>query len=343
MRWLTRAFGGDARALRDTDAALRGALLAVLERDYDRAEELLARAVRIDSGAIDGFLALARLYRTRGEISRAIQIHQNLLLRKDLEAGQRVSALADLAEDFRKAGLLRRALACHEEVLAHEPRHLVSLRAVVRLLADLREHSRAIDFARRLARVEGRRPGPEEAALWVESAEAAHAEGRSDDARRALEQALRRDPRCVPAWIQLGVLEAERGRSKAALAAWRRVPEIDRRSGPLVYPRLEASFAALGRARGYEQMLQGLLDEHPEDFGARLALARALAARGESEGALAELRRLLERDPEGLEAHCAQGRVLLAAGRDAEALRAYCELLDLLETQGYLGPRESSA
>ncbi len=49
MRWFVRAFGGNARAPRDVDGALRSALLAVLDRNLDEAESLLTQAVRIDS------------------------------------------------------------------------------------------------------------------------------------------------------------------------------------------------------------------------------------------------------------------------------------------------------
>ncbi len=77
MSWWRRAFGGRARAPRDVDTALRSALLAVLDRDLDAAEEMLTRALRLDSRGGDSFLVLARLYRMRGEIGRAIRIHQN--------------------------------------------------------------------------------------------------------------------------------------------------------------------------------------------------------------------------------------------------------------------------
>ncbi len=342
MGWLTRAFGGDARAPRDTDAALREALLAVLARDWERAHEMLALAVRLDSSAVEAFLALARLYRMQGEIGRAIRIHQNLLLRTDLRTRDRVTALVDLAEDFRRGGFLRRAIASYEEALAHAPRNVPALRALVRLLAEVREHERAIELARRLARLEGRDAASEEAALLVELAQNAHAEGRSDDARRALKRALKRQPRSAAAWIELGALQAERGRTKAALEAWLQAVEVDPRCGPEVYPRLEATYAALGRARDFEPFLRQQLAHRPEDAAARLALAVTLAARGETEAAVAELRPLLERDPEYLEAHCALGRILLGAKADAEAQTAYRELLGVLERQTPRGIREST-
>jgi lipopolysaccharide biosynthesis regulator YciM len=332
MAWWRGERGREA-GVDGADAAIRRALHAVLDHDLDAAESILAGAVHADSREIDGYLALASLYRQRGEIGRAIHLHQNLLLRRDLEAGVRFQALVGLADDFREGGFLRRAIAAYEEVLAHQPRHARALRALVRLLVDAREPRRAIPLARRLARIEGQQASQLEATLWVDLAESERAEGRTQVARKALRRALRADPQSVRAWIALGLAEAELGNTKRALAAWRRVPEIDRRAGPNVYPRLAATFAALGRARAHEDFLHELLASDAEDAGARLALARALAARGATEDALAEVRRVLDREPEHLEAHAAQGRILLAEGREAEVAKAHEALLDVLERE----------
>jgi lipopolysaccharide biosynthesis regulator YciM len=335
-RWLRRW----REPSRDVDAALREALRRVLDDDLDAAEELLARAVRADSGRIDAYLALARLYRRRGETGRAIRLHQNLLLRTDLPAGVRDEALLGLAGDFRQGGFLQRAIAAYEEVLARRPRDVVALRALVRLHADVRQYPRALALARLLARVEGRDGRAEEAELLVEAAEAAHAEGRSDDARRALKRALRRDPGHARAWIDLGHLEAERGRTKRALQAWERVPQVDARRAADVYPRLEAAYAAMGRAREFETALRGILAQRPGDAFARLALVHTLAARGDADAAVNEARALLERDPEDLRAHAALARVFVSEGREPEAVKELGELLDVIERQGLLVPRE---
>ncbi len=340
MGWFRRRSRDAARSSRDVDAAMREALRRVLDDDLDGAEELLSRIVRGDSDRVEAYLCLARLYRRRGETGRAIRVHQNLLLRTDLKPRDRDEALLGLAGDFRQGGFLQRAIAAYEEVLERRPRERGALRALVRLHADVREYDRALTLCRRLARMEGRDPRGEEAALWVESAEAAHAEGRNEDARRALRKALRRDPRSVGAWIRLGHLEAERGRAKRALAAWRQVPQLDRRRAAEVYPRLEATYAALGRARDFEAELRGLLAERPGDTGARLALVRALAARGETETAVAEARSLLEHDAENLEAHGALARALLSEGREPEAVKELGELVDALDRRGLLAPRE---
>ena len=340
MRRLRRWLRGDRRAPRDAEIAVRQALRSVLEGDLEAAEDLLSRAVRIDSDQADAYLSLARLYRLRGEIARAIRVHQNLLLRTDLRSEQRDEALYGLAGDFRKGGFLQRSIAAYEELLARQPNHQSALRTLVRLRADVRDYRRALELHRRLARSGEGNGRAEEARLLVEMAEAAHAEGQGDEERRALRRALRRDPRCVPAWIRLGAFEAERGHPKRALAAWRKVPELDRRSGAEVYPRLEATYAALGRAREFDGYLRELLEARPGDVDVSLALASALSARGDADAAIAAVRAVLERDAENLQAHAVLSRVLLSAGMEAEAARELGELVDLLERGGALEKRE---
>lgn len=330
------------RASGNHEEALRSALLAAIDHDFEAAERALGGDAYDRPDGVSAFFALARIYRARGETGRAIRVHQNLLSRTDLPERDRLLALAELAEDFRRGGFLRRAIASFEEVLVRDPGHAAALRALARLQADVRAFDAARAAARRLAKLERRSAAHDEAMLWVEMAEAAHGEGRTNDARRAVKRALGRDASLVRGYVLLGGLEAELGNARAALAAWRRVAELDRRAGPQVYPRIAASFAALGKPREHESFLRGLLSDQPDDAHARIALARALAARGETGEAAAELRMLVERDPDDLEAQHALGSLLLAAGPQDEALRCYGDLLRRIERLGLL-TRETSA
>ena len=340
MSWFARAFGGGARGPRDLDSEMCSALLFVLDQDLDRAEEVLVRVVRSDADGIESYLALARLYRMRGEIGRAIRIHQNLLLRDDLRKAQRLMALSDLGADFRRGGFKERAIACYEDVILDDKRDLRSLRALVQLYAETGQYPRAIEYSRRLARLEGSERGEEEARLIVEMARAEHAEGHHDEARRLAKKALRCHKRCVAGWVLLGSLEAERGRPKAALVAWSEVPRLDRASGPLVYAKLEATYAALGRIRDFEVFVRELLGQQPDDVGARRALATLLSARGEIDASISELNRLLGVDPDDLETRAALGRVYLAEGRVGEAAREYASMIDAVGRRGLIDGEE---
>ena len=329
LDWL-RGRRGSVSADRELAETFRRALLAVLDGDYEAAESLITHAVKSDSEDIEPYRALARLYRLRGEIGRAIRIHQNLLLRRDLEDGDRNVVLGELAADFREGGFLARAIASYEEVLEHDARNRDALEALTELHAEARDYPSAIAAATRLARVDRRKDPAREAGLWVRQARADHLAGRHDAARKGAKRALRRDSSNVDARILLGELEAERGKNKAALAAWRVVPEEGGARADELYPKVEASFAALGRARDYESFLREILERRPDDAAARMALASNLASRGETDPATLELRRVIDVHPQHVDARLALGRVLLDAGRDAEALKEYRELIEWL-------------
>jgi lipopolysaccharide biosynthesis regulator YciM len=330
MAWWKRALARP-RAPKTSDAAVRQALYALLDRDLDTAQQLLARAAQLDPDELDAYLMLGRLYRDRGEVGRAIRIHQNLLLRPELGEDRSTEVLRELASDFRAGGFLRRAIASFDEVLSRDPRDPRSLRELAGLLASAREHERAIEIERRLAKVERRDAAPRESELWVEIARAAEAEGRAGDARKAARKATKRDPTNVDAWVVLGGIEAGEKRMRQAFAAWRKVPEADRTAGPRVYPQLASAYAEAGKEAEYEKFLTRLLEQDRDDPHARLALAAAWLARGETDGAVEEIRRVLADDPANLEAHAALGRALVAVGREGEAMKSYAELLAVLE------------
>jgi lipopolysaccharide biosynthesis regulator YciM len=323
--------GSNANRRHQADVHLRKALFAILSQDPETAETALSDAVRVDSNSPEAYTALCRFYRGRGEVGRAIRLHQNLLLRSDLDAAERNAVLFELAQDFRVGGFMRRAVASFEEVLVNAPRHREALAAVIELLADLQEFPRAIVLERRLAKLEKRGHAEGEALLLARMADFEREEGRGKEARKAAKLAVRRDARCAQAQIVLGQLEVDRGRDKAALEAWKKVPQLDRRLAVDLYPKIESAFAATEQAREYETYLRALVDERPGERGASLALARYLSARGDLDQALLELKRLLDRDPDNLQVRIVLGQCLLASRREDEIVGEFGNLLELLE------------
>lgn len=87
---------------------LRG-LNLVLNRQTDEALELFVRMAKVDEDTLETHFALGHLFRRRGEVDRAIRVHQNLLARPNLSEAQRHQALFSLAQDYLGAGLFDRA------------------------------------------------------------------------------------------------------------------------------------------------------------------------------------------------------------------------------------------
>ena len=85
---------------------IRG-LNLVLNRRTDEALELFVQMAKVDDDTLETHFALGHLFRRRGEVERAIRVHQNLLARPTLNEAQRHQAVFSLAEDYLGAGLLR--------------------------------------------------------------------------------------------------------------------------------------------------------------------------------------------------------------------------------------------
>lgn len=289
MNRLTRVFRGTSRAPRDADAALRGALLALVGGDRNEAERLLIAAAHFDSKAVEPYLALARIYRERGEVGRAIRIHQNLLLRLDPGSPEALSARRGLARDYRAGGFLVRAIEQYDALLEMQPRESALRSELLEALIEAGEYERALALDRRWCRRLGASARAQAAQRALAIARGAQAREQADLERRALRQARRLDPHCAAAWIAEARFEAAQGRARAAEKAWRRACAADPRS------RVERArdLAAAGESVRAESELQAWLAERPSDLAAQRLLAGLRLAAAPEAPLAAELRALL--------------------------------------------------
>lgn len=97
------------------DSYFRG-LNFLLNEQHDRAIDAFIEVAKLDPETIELHFALGSLFRRRGEIERAIRVHQNLLQRPDLPVHQREQALNALAQDYLRAGMLDRAEAAFSQL-----------------------------------------------------------------------------------------------------------------------------------------------------------------------------------------------------------------------------------
>lgn len=320
----------DARKAGSIEAALRRSLRAAVAHDWETAETWLERIVEADSADLDAYHALARLYREQGAIGRAIRMHQNLLLRADLDRAQRTDALLELARDFDAGGFSERAAAGYEEVLDASPKHAESLARLIALLHETREFPRALALVKRFRRIDAENADAAEIALLLSVAQAQVDEGDADGARTTLKRALRRYKTCASAWMMLGEIEAERGRDAKAIGAWQRAVNADTNLAAALYPKIEAGFAARGKLKEFEKWLRGIVQNRPADVVTRIALSRLQKGRGEAREAIEELARAIDVTPNEHALHVEIGRQLLESDLEAEALKAYSSLIDVL-------------
>ncbi|MGE5526331.1 MAG: lipopolysaccharide assembly protein LapB [Rhodospirillaceae bacterium] len=234
----------------------------LLNEQPDKAIEAFIEVVKVDPQTVELHFALGSLFRRRGEIERAIRMHQNLVERPDLGEDQKLLALLELAQDYLKAGLLDRA----EELflkLDGTPHAESALKFLLEIYEQEKEWHKAIDIAERLERVTSRSHQKEIANFYCELASNEMLQSRPEAARPHLATALAHHRLCVRANMLLGDLEMSRNDPDAAIEAWKR---IEGQSPPylaLVAERLYEAYEKQGRSEEGLNLLRGYLERYP--------------------------------------------------------------------------------
>ena len=155
----------------------------------DRALDMFLKLMDANADTIETHFALGSLYRRRGEVERAIRIHQNLLARAALAPEHREQALLALAQDYLRAGLLDRAEGLFQQV-SEVPRLRASALDALRLVYEQQhDWQQALGAYRQLARIKAAPPRIVAAHYLCELAALAIERGDTADARRLLREA----------------------------------------------------------------------------------------------------------------------------------------------------------
>ena len=251
------------------DSYFRG-LNFLLNEEPDRAIDAFVEVAKLDPETTELNFALGSLFRRRGEMERAIRVHQSLLSRADLPVKQREHAQHELAQDYLRGGMLDRAEDAFA-VLKNTSFALPALRALIRIYES--EH----DWPRAIEAVEGLRqlvdePVPQLVHYHCEMAQAALAA---------------RPPNMVGARQSLDLAQRAADAVQGGGASQVRVSM------------LKASIAASeGDRQAERQFLQGVLDASPEYAGlVAQQLYDSCAALGQADAGLALLRDHYQRFP----------------------------------------------
>lgn len=241
--------------------------------DSDQAISALTRSVDVDNGTVELHLTLGRLFRKRGEIDRAMRIHQHLLTRSELVPLQINEVRLELARDYDEAGLLDRAESLFSSLIDDGMFLEEALTALVGIFEQTREWERAGQVAERLQGVVGHSMATQRAHYACELAQTQRDDGDLESAMTTVENALAIDSQCVRASILLGEIAEKVGDMKRARRAYEHVPEQDLRFFGMVLPHIRRLYIATDGESAYLQYLRAA-ESHYDDIAPTLARLR---------------------------------------------------------------------
>ncbi len=293
--WYLRGWWLKRKNLRLRQAFYLG-IAELLQDETDQALDIFLQISRQHAQMVELQLMLASLFRQRGEVDKAIRIHQSLLERPDLSPALKREVQAGLGQDFMKAGVFDRA---EQHFLALESRGELppqALKSLIKIYEMEQDWPKAIRYAMQLERQTGKRLSDVVAHYYCELAEIALRKQDFSQAQERVTQALAKYPGSARARMMEARLHQQREELSRALTAWKLALETRPDLLGEIWPELESCYLAVHGAEQLLQELDALLEPAPSAL-AQIIRAQVLARDSGEEVALKRLETDLQRVP----------------------------------------------
>lgn len=246
----------------------------LLNEETDKAVDIFIKMLEVDSDTVETHLAVGKLFRRRGEVDRAIRIHQNLIARPQLEKIYREQSLFELGQDYLSAGMLDRAERIFLELVNAKSHSAQALKILIDIYQQEKDWENAVQTATKYESVTRQNMQPVIAHYYCELGEAACSKGLHDKATDYFEKAYSADKTCVRASLLQAEVLMEKNDYKAALRCLKKIQTQNPDYLSEAIELLASCYEKLDEEEKLVVYLKELLDEHP-----RVPVALILAER----------------------------------------------------------------
>lgn len=243
----------------------------LINEQPDKAVDIFIKLLEVNSDTVETHLALGNLFRKRGEVDRAIRIHQNLIARPQLAKKQRVQALSELAKDYLSAGVLDRAERLFLELIETGEEIDQSYNYLLSIYQKQKDWKQAISIAQKL-KLNSNVSNASLAHYYCELAEQTYQQGKLEETRAYIKLALGKDKNCVRASIITGKIAIDSGDFKQAIRAYKHIQDQDPDFISEVVAPLAECHHKLELHSDFIAYLQNCLEKYP-----RISLVLALS------------------------------------------------------------------
>lgn len=269
----------------------------LLSEKTDKAIDAFEALLVNDCETIETHIALGNLYRRRGELQKAIEIHEKLLDLKSANPEQIAQAQFELGLDYLRAGLFDRAESIFQNLADREGLNKAALQQLVKIYQHEKDWAMAAQTVMRLLRLDKAPCGETIAQFLCEMAEESLIGNRNEEAAERLEAALREDPACVRASLLRAKLQMREGEFEQAIKSLKQVESQNPAYLPEILAPLEVCYQRLDRSPGELMGYFGYLYETYGIESAGLAMVEHLRTEFGAAKASQHVQKILETKP----------------------------------------------
>ncbi len=199
----------------------------LLDEQPDKAIAVFIEMAEVTADTVETHLALGSLFRRRGEVERAIRVHQNIISKPGLAESQKTRALLELGEDYMRAGLFDRAENLFKELTQRDSHVPSALRHLLDIYQQEKDWEQALEQAKKLEAVTDEKMGLMMAHFCCELAETDLSDNKPAAARKHLRQARRYFPESIRARFILARIASQQEMYSEALDVYEEIASMD--------------------------------------------------------------------------------------------------------------------
>ena len=309
----------------------------LISGNKDQAIKEFLSAVDINRETIETYFALGGLFRSNGEIEKAISIHRSLIARENINESTRLRALKELAIDFDKGGFVDKAIETYKDVLRINRDQYEVIQALCRIYEDTGDWDQAYNYRIMLSKVAHENQAETVSHILVQKAKTCFDQGDLGRCHEDLDDAFRFAPSVSANIIRIRLLLVEDKMDQAQIQLFELIKEhpmytsfIFESLSEKVRPEIEVEYKAkLETLRGYFINIEDV--ELMSSPSVVLTNVRLLKESGESDRAAKLMRDWMENHPQSSEVMKAELiKLLIDLGLKDEALMHTTQLLNNL-------------
>jgi len=235
----------------------------LLNDETDKAVDIFIKMLEVDSDTVETHLAVGKLFRRRGEVDRAIRIHQNLIARPQLESIHREQAMFELGQDYLSAGVFDRAERIFTELTTdktHSPKALLTL---IDIYQQEKSWQKAIDAAVKYQTITKNNMYSVISHYYCELAEQAFNKNELHQADNYLENALAINKNCVRASLLFAKVRMRQGDYQSASRHLKKIRDQNPSYLSESIDLLAQCYEKLNLEEELVVYLKDLVEEHP--------------------------------------------------------------------------------
>ncbi|WP_441004451.1 lipopolysaccharide assembly protein LapB [Pseudocolwellia agarivorans] len=233
----------------------------LFSNQQDKAIDYLLEALKVEDDSVEAHFAMANLFRRRGELDRALKVHEHLVRQKHLPNSAQQQAVFELGKDFLSAGLYDRAENMFDQLLKSKVYGLKSLSFLMQIFQSTKDWDRGINLKKAIIKTKDKKLKHNLANFYCELATVALKKDEFIEVIELLEQALTLDPdSCRANWLMAQIYENHQQYAEAC-QCYRDIYKQDKEFFPDVIAKMHHCYSELGEEEEFYKFIRKVYEE----------------------------------------------------------------------------------